>query len=103
LRAQHIQAINAHRTIRIMRMRLYDTNAPKRPVNLSLNSDLVARLREAGVSISALAEAAAVAALARLARERHAAELRRGAELSAALVAEWGDLAVAVREPDDAA
>lgn len=84
-------------------MRLYDTGAPKRPVNLSMNSDLVARLRAAGVSISALAEDAAAAALARLARERHEAELRRGVDLSAALVAEWGDLADAVRDPGDAA
>ncbi len=67
-----------------------------------MNSDLVARLRAAGVSISALAEEAAAAVLARLARERHETELRRGAELSAALVAEWGDLAAAVRDTDDA-
>ena len=86
-----------------MRMRLYDVDAPKRPVNLSMNSDLVARLRAAGVGISALAEEAAAATLARLARERHEAELRRGANLSAALIAEWGDLAVAVRDTDDAA
>jgi antitoxin CcdA len=86
-----------------MRMALYDISAPKRPVNLSMNADLVARLRAAGLSISALAEEAAAAALARLARERHMAELQRGAELSAALVAEWGDLAAAVRDADDAA
>lgn len=84
-------------------MALYDIAAPKRPVNVSMNADLVARLRAAGLSISALAEEAAAAALARLARERHMAEVQRGAELSAALVADWGDLAAAVRDADDAA
>jgi post-segregation antitoxin (ccd killing protein) len=85
-----------------MRMALYDIAAPKRPVNVSMNADLVARLRAAGLSISALAEEAATAALARLARERHMAEVQRGAELSATLVADWGDLAAAVRDADDA-
>jgi post-segregation antitoxin (ccd killing protein) len=84
-------------------MPLYDTQAPKRPVNISLNADLVARLRAEGLSISALAEAAATAALAKLAAERHAGELARGAVLSAALVADWGDLASALREAGDAA
>ena len=84
-------------------MSLYDLQAPKRPVNISLNADLVARLRAEGLSISALAEAAATAALTKLAQERHAAELTRGAALSATLVADWGDLAAAVREAGDAA
>lgn len=82
-------------------MPLYDTSAPKRPVNVSLNSDLVARLRLEGISISALAETAAAEVLARLAQERHEAEMRRGVALSATLVEEWGDLAAALRDADD--
>jgi post-segregation antitoxin (ccd killing protein) len=85
-----------------MRMALHDIASPKRPVNVSMNADLVARLRAAGLSISALAEEATTAALARLAHERHMAEVQRGAELSAALVADWGDLAAAVRDADGA-
>ena len=35
----------------------YDAAAPKRPINLSLNEDLVAKARALGINISAAAEA----------------------------------------------
>jgi hypothetical protein len=53
-----------------------DSTVPKRPADVSLNPDPAAQPE----------------------RERFEAELRRGAELSASLVAEWGDLAAALRE-----
>ena len=39
-------------------MQIYDREASKRPVNLTLNSDLVARARAEGLNMSALAEEA---------------------------------------------
>ncbi len=44
-----------------MRMELYDAKASKRPVNVTLNSDLVARARAEGLNLSALAEEAVAA------------------------------------------
>jgi len=37
---------------------LYDTNAPKKPTNLSLNSDLLAKTRELNINLSATLEQA---------------------------------------------
>jgi antitoxin CcdA len=37
---------------------LYDTNAPKKPTNLSLNSDLVAKTRALNINLSATLEQA---------------------------------------------
>lgn len=46
----------------------YNTDAPKKPVNLSLNSDLLRLSRDLGLNLSSLAEEAiAKAARARLA------------------------------------
>ncbi|HYZ21922.1 MAG TPA: type II toxin-antitoxin system CcdA family antitoxin, partial [Rhodopila sp.] len=43
---------------------MHDATAPKRPVNMSLNSDLVAQARAAKLNLSALTEEAIAAALA---------------------------------------
>jgi len=59
-------------------MRVYDPSATKRAVNLTLNSDLVRRARAEGLSLSAIAEEAVAAALARRAREKFDAEIYRG-------------------------
>ena len=59
----------------LMRMHLYDTGAAKRPVNLTLNGDLITRARAEGLNLSALAEEAVAAALARRAREKLEAEI----------------------------
>lgn len=37
---------------------IYDPNAPKKPTNLSINSDLLAKSRELGVNLSATLEEA---------------------------------------------
>lgn len=37
---------------------LYDTNAPKKPTNLSLNSDLLAKTRALNINLSATLEQA---------------------------------------------
>ncbi|MEZ5476576.1 MAG: type II toxin-antitoxin system CcdA family antitoxin [Thiolinea sp.] len=57
---------------------LYDTNAPKKPTNLSINSDLLRRSRELNINLSATLENALKDALAekqasRWKRENHAA------------------------------
>ena len=54
---------------------LYDAQAPKRPVNLSVNGDLAAKARDAGINLSAVAEAAISQEFARRARERWDAEI----------------------------
>ncbi len=37
---------------------LYDQNAPKKPTNLSLNSDLLKKARDLGINLSAVLEQA---------------------------------------------
>ena len=76
---------------------VYDRMAPKRPVNLTLNSDLIARARAAGLNLSALAEDAVAAALARLARERLEAEIAQGCRVHEQYLAEYGSLGEALR------
>ncbi|WP_205963664.1 type II toxin-antitoxin system CcdA family antitoxin [Roseicella aquatilis] len=80
---------------------LYDKAAPKRAVNIGMNAELLARLREAGLNVSALAEEAAAAALARLARQRFEEQLQADIATSTALIEEWGDLGEAVRAMGD--
>jgi antitoxin CcdA len=48
-----------------MGMIVYDAGATKRAVNLTLNSDLIARARKEGLNLSALAEDAIAAEMAR--------------------------------------
>jgi antitoxin CcdA len=84
-----------------MRMSLYDTTAAKRPVNLSLNGDLVKQARAAGLNLSALAEEAAVAALARIAHAKLKAEIAAACAVHERYLSEYGSLSEAVRaEPD---
>lgn len=49
---------------------LYDTNAPKKPTNLSINSDLLSRSRELNINLSATLENALKEVLARQQAER---------------------------------
>ncbi len=83
-------------------MSLYDTTAPNRPVNLTLNADLVAQAREAGLNMSALAEEAVAAALDRIARAKLAADIRQACRVHEAYLAEYGSLGEAAREELDA-
>jgi antitoxin CcdA len=85
-----------------MRVALYDTGAAKRPVNLTLNGDLVARARAEGLNLSALAEEAVAAALAWRARERLAAEIAQGCRAHEQYLAAYGSLGDAVRAAADA-
>jgi antitoxin CcdA len=86
-----------------MHMQLYDKHAAKRPVNVSLNSDLVARARAAGLNVSALAEDALAAALDRIAREKFNAEIARGCRAHEQYLAEYGSLGDAIRTIADGA
>jgi antitoxin CcdA len=81
----------------MMRVTLYDTDAAKRPVNLTLNSDLVTRARAEGLNLSALAEEAVASALARRAREKLAAEIAQGCRAHEQYLAEYGSLGDALR------
>ena len=85
-----------------MRMELYQISAPRRPVNLSLNSDLVAKARAEGLNLSSLAETALAAALERKALERLRAEIAQGCEVHEQYLAEYGSLSDAIRRQNDA-
>jgi antitoxin CcdA len=85
-----------------MRMNSYDTTAAKRPVNLTLNSDLLAKARVAGLNLSALAEEAVAAALARVAREKLAADIAQACRVHEQYLADYGSLGEAVRKDLDA-
>ncbi len=76
---------------------VYDTKAAKRPINLSLNGDLITRARVEGLNLSALAEQAVADALARCARDRLAAEIAQGCRVHEHYLAEYGSLGDAVR------
>ena len=78
-------------------MPIYDTAAPKRPVNVTLNSDLVARARAEGLNLSALAEEAVTAALASIAKARFDAEIAQACRVHDQYLAEYGSLGEAVR------
>ncbi len=84
-------------------MQLYDLRATKRPVNLTLNSDLVVQARSAGLNLSALAEEAVAGALARRAREKLDAEILQACRVHDLYLAEYGSLGEAVRAGVDAA
>ncbi len=84
-------------------MQLYDLQAAKRPVNLTLNSDLVVQARSAGLNLSALAEEAVAAALARRTREKLDAEILQACRVHDLYLAEYGSLGEAVRAGADAA
>ncbi len=81
---------------------LYDLSAGKRPVNLTLNGDLVARARTEGLNLSAVAEAAIAGALAQRAREKLAAEIAQGCRVHEQYIAEFGSLSDALRASADA-
>jgi antitoxin CcdA len=88
---------HAHVELKGTRMPIYDTAAPKRPVNVTLNSDLVARARAEGLNLSALAEEAVTAALAGIAKARFDAEIAQACRVHDQYLAEYGSLGEAVR------
>ena len=82
-------------------MRVYDPSATKRAVNLTLNSDLVRRARAEGLSLSAIAEEAVAAALARRSREKFDVEITEACRAHDAYLADYGSLGEAVRNQPD--
>ncbi len=50
-------------------IQLFDTQAPKKPLNLSINSDLLAKARELNINLSAALEEALTAQLKQKQRE----------------------------------
>jgi antitoxin CcdA len=81
-------------------VQLYDQQAAKRPVNLTLNSDLVSRACAEGLDLSALTEEAVAAALARRAREKFEAEIAAACVAHDQYLAEYGCLGEALRAED---
>jgi antitoxin CcdA len=73
-------------------MLVYDTEATKRPVNLTLNSDLVARARVEGLNLSALAEDAIAAEIARRHRAKWDAEVKQACIAHEEYLKEYGSL-----------
>nr|WP_294546662.1 type II toxin-antitoxin system CcdA family antitoxin [uncultured Rhodopila sp.] len=84
-------------------MQPYDPHASKRPVNLTLNSDLVARARAEGLNLSTLAEEAVAAALTRIGLAKFAAEIAQACRVHEPYLEEYGSLGDAVRAAADAA
>jgi antitoxin CcdA len=84
-----------------MRMQMYDREASKRPVNVTLNSDLVARARAEGLNMSALAEEAMAAALGRIARKKFEAEIAQACHVHEQYLAEYGSLGDPIRAVAD--
>jgi antitoxin CcdA len=78
----------------------HDTTAPRRPTNLSLNADLVAKARAAKLNLSAIAEAAIGQALAQAAAERFHAEIARSVAEYHRYLDTYGSFADAVRALD---
>ena len=77
-------------------------NAPspsssKRAVNLTMSGDLVARARAAGLNLSAVAEEAVAAALAKAARVKLEAEVAQACAAHEEYLAIYGSLGEVVR------
>jgi antitoxin CcdA len=85
-----------------MRKAVYDVEAAKLPVNVTLNSDLVARARAEGLNLSTLAEEAVPAALAPIAEVRFDDKIAQACQMHEQYLAEYGSLGDAVRASADA-
>jgi post-segregation antitoxin (ccd killing protein) len=77
-----------------MRVVLYDTDAAKRPVNLTMNGDLVTRARAEGFNLSALAQRA---------RQKWAEDIAQACRAHDRYLAEYGSLSDAVDAETDGA
>jgi antitoxin CcdA len=78
-------------------MNVYNTTAVKRPVNLTLNSDLVARARQEGLNLSAVAEDAIAAEMTRRHRAKWDLAVKQGCKAHDEYLAEFGSLGDIVR------
>jgi antitoxin CcdA len=88
--------ICAHYHVRMI-PRPIDRSAPRRAVNLSLNSDMVAKARALGLNLSGIAEEAIAREVARATEEWFKAEIARGVAEHEEYLAKYGSLADAVR------
>ncbi|HEY8290619.1 MAG TPA: type II toxin-antitoxin system CcdA family antitoxin [Acetobacteraceae bacterium] len=73
-----------------MRIPLYDHNARRKTVSVTLNADLVARSAAHGINISRVAEAALAAAFEEAEKAKIREELREEARLTSEFVAKHG-------------
>jgi len=81
-----------------MRMtKVYNTQAAKRPVNLTMNGDLVEKARAKGLNLSALAEKAVAAELVRSAREQWDAEIAEACAAHERYLEEYGSASELLR------
>lgn len=78
----------------------YDAMAAKRPVNLSLNADLVTKARAEGLNLSSIAEEAVAVALARRLRERWDADIAAACITHDRYRQRYGSLGDILREQD---
>jgi post-segregation antitoxin (ccd killing protein) len=81
-----------------MRNSPYDAGARKRTVSLTLNSDLYAKAKGAGINLSKVAEEALAQALARHLAERARADICQDLGALKAFVESHGSFAEMVRE-----
>ncbi len=77
---------------------LYDAAARRRTVSLTLNADLCAKAKEAGINLSRVAEAALAQALLLRMTERMRTEIQRDLAAHDAFVEQHGSFARMVRE-----
>lgn len=79
----------------------YDTTAAKRTVSVTLNSDLYAKAKEAGLNVSSVAEKAILDELDQRLRDRIRDEIRQDIEALDEYIAEHGSFAEMIREYQD--
>jgi antitoxin CcdA len=87
-----------------MRDPLFEPKAPKQTVSITLNSDLYAKAKSAGINTSRVAEEALASKYAELTRETILAELREGMAAVDAYSEQHGSFSELVRkhyEKDD--
>jgi post-segregation antitoxin (ccd killing protein) len=77
---------------------LFDAAARKRTVSLTINADLYAKTKAAGINASRIAEEALAAALRARQAQVLRGEIRRDQEALARYMAEHGDPAAELRE-----
>ena len=81
-----------------MRDPLFEPKAPKQTVSVTLNSDLYAKAKSAGINASKVAEEALAAKYAELRSEELEAELRRGLDAVESYADQHGSFSELVRE-----
>jgi post-segregation antitoxin (ccd killing protein) len=81
-----------------MREPRFEPKAPKQTVSITLNSDLYAKAKSAGINVSKVAEEALASKYAELHSEALIAELRRGLAAVESYADQHGSFAELVRE-----